>query len=328
MIYLGRQASGQIEVLYKAEPVNEYLKKDEVPQWQKEKLLLIEDIRQFTEDSLGLNQSNNYQKIYDQNGEPILWTVNACDQFSLNPYQWWFPVIGKVSYKGFFDYKLAEKEASQLKDDGYDVSIHEVAAWSTLGFLNDPILSSFLERDPGSLANLVIHELTHGTLFVSGDVNFNESLASFIGDKGAVKWLEATYGPDSKELNDYLSYKKDREVFIDYVLDFSTSLDSFYQDMEEKSLSVPIREIRKAQAMTNFINGFKSLPFNSERYIAYFEEEPPNNVFFMHYIRYQKGGNDFDSTLQADFNGDISAYIQYLKGKHRHVKEYIPFWPD
>jgi predicted aminopeptidase len=123
--------------------------------------------------------------------------------FQLKAYEWDFPLIGSFSYKGFFNYDQALEEEDKIRKNGYDTSIDEIAGWSTLGWFKDPVLSDMLDRSSGSLANLIIHELTHGTLYVKDNVDFNENLASFVGDKGALIFLRHKYGENSKEYHEY-----------------------------------------------------------------------------------------------------------------------------
>ena len=99
-------------------------------------------------------QSDNYTTFYNQRGKPILWVVTASERYKLAPKEWKFPVIGTFPYKGFFDEAKADRQEAELLDAGYDTEINEVSAWSTLGYLKDPILSIMLYRSPGSLASL------------------------------------------------------------------------------------------------------------------------------------------------------------------------------
>ena len=136
-----QQGKGQLKIVYGAEPVSQFLEDSTYSDSLKEKLRLIKEIKTFAIDSLGINPSENYEKLFDQEGKPVMWVVTACEKIKLEPYYWKFPFLGKFSYKGYFDQKKAIKEEQKLKDQGYDTDIGIVNAWSTLGWFKDPIMS-------------------------------------------------------------------------------------------------------------------------------------------------------------------------------------------
>ena len=190
LFYGFNQGIGQLNIIWKAKPLDHYLKDDSYPDSLKSKIRLINEIKQFAVDSLGIFPSKNYTKMYDQQGIAGMYVVTACEPYALKSYKWSFPIVGDFAYKGFFKKRRAVKEVKSLKKDGYDTDIGEVNAWSTLGWFKDPVMSSMLNKNEGQLASLLIHELTHSTIFVKNDVQFNENLASFIGDKGALLFLQ------------------------------------------------------------------------------------------------------------------------------------------
>ncbi|MEM1135058.1 MAG: aminopeptidase, partial [Bacteroidota bacterium] len=242
VIYGFKQAYGQLNIIYKAEPVANFLNDPKFPGAQKEKIKLIQDIRQYAFDSLGLDHSNSYTKMYDQQAEPILWVLTACKPFKLENKEWTFPIIGTFSYKGYFDKAAIEKAEAELKNEGWDTRVRDVNGWSTLGILNDPILSNMLERNAGDLAELIIHELTHGTLFIKDNLQYNENLANFIGEEGAKKFLMSKYGENSKEYISYINKQPDYQLFVTTILEGTEKLNALYnsfstEDSYEKKLA-------------------------------------------------------------------------------------------
>src|SRR5690349_14303260 len=185
-----------------AEPVEECLQDPTFPDSLTRKLRLMDEIRAYAIDSLGLNDTDNYKTLYDQKGEEIMWVVTACEPFKLEAKQWKFPVVGSVPYKGFFDRRLAVELKDELDKEGWDVSIRNPGGWSTLGWFTDPILSKMLGRSEGDLANLIIHEMSHATIFVKDSIDFNENLATFIGDRGAERFLIHKHGLHSQAYAD------------------------------------------------------------------------------------------------------------------------------
>jgi predicted aminopeptidase len=318
LAYGAGQAIGQVKVITQAEPVESFLNNPDFPTEKKEKIRLIQEIRQFTFDSLGLDRTESYTKMYDQNGKPLLWNVTACGAYELKAYKWDFPLLGSVGYKGFFDLEKAEKLESELKTEGFDTNLREVGGWSTLGILNDPILSEMLNRSEGSLANLICHELTHGTIFIKSGVPINENLASFVGDYGAIWFLKSKYGESSKEYLHYVNGKVDRDLFTNYSLQQAKKLSELYKSFDV-ALSNQEKEKRKIQFIQNFADGLSELPFKNEGYKKYFSEELPNNTFFMSRIRYKAKQNLFKKEFENDFNSDFPTYLVHLKGKYESI---------
>ena len=238
LAYGWMQAKGQLNILRKVTDVEDILESPTFPDSLKQRIRLIQEIKQFGVDSLGLNPSDNYTTFYDQHGKPILWVITAAPRYELEAREWRFPIIGAFPYKGFFDEQKANEEEAELIRQGYDTDINEVSAWSTLGYLKDPVLSSMLYRSEGSLANLILHEMTHGTLFVKGNLELNENLASFVGDAGAVRFLAQKYGPESKELKKYEFSKKYNDAYAQHVLRGATQLDSLYATFDDQKVDV------------------------------------------------------------------------------------------
>ncbi|MCP4457806.1 MAG: aminopeptidase, partial [Cytophagales bacterium] len=152
------------------------MKWEDFPDSLRAKIEVIQNEKRYAVEELGLNVTDNYTTFYDQKGETALWNVSACRAYSFDPKIWWFPIVGDVPYKGFFDFEKASGVGSELREEGWDVRIRGVSGWSTLGWFKDPILSEMLNRSEGQLAELIIHELTHGTIFVKDRVTFREPL--------------------------------------------------------------------------------------------------------------------------------------------------------
>ena len=310
--YAVAQAKGQLTVAWNVKTIDEVLNDKTFPDSLKQRLELVKEIKQFCFDSLGLNHSENYSTVYDQHDKPILWNVTACEAFKLRPYEWTFPFLGKVPYKGFFKKESAEKEADELRAENLDVYLYSVSGWSTLGWFNDPILSNMLKRSEGSLADLIIHELTHGTLYVKSSANFNENLASFVGNRGALMFLERKYGKDSVPLKKYLRDKQDEDLFDEYCLDYSSRLDSLYRSNSRG------KKYQKETIIRNFIEGVDSLVlFDKDRYKRFAESaRKGKNAFFMSFVRYESQQEVFEKEFTEKFNSDIRKYIVYLKEKY------------
>lgn len=317
LLYGVRQARGQLHIVWNARPAAELLQDPSFPDSLKDKLILIEKVRKFAIDSLGLKDTRNYKTVYDQKGEEIMWVVTASEPFRLKAREWTFPVLGSVPYKGFFDKDLALELRDELEKEGWDVSIRNPGGWSTLGWFTDPILSKMLERSEGDLANLIIHEMSHATIFVKDSIEFNENLATFIGDRGAEKFLISVYGEDSEQFRSYLAEDSDFLKYSDHMLRGSEKLDSLYKSMTE-DMGLERKRALKKEMIERIILALDTLklerpgPPPSLR----FRERLPNNAYFMNFRRYQARQDVFWNEFKGLFHEDLRAYINHLTRKY------------
>ncbi len=332
------QGYGQMQLLWNTKSIEEILADEEFPDSLKTKIHLIEEIKQFAVDSLGIRESSNYTTVYDQRGKAILWIVTACPPYSLDSKEWHYGFLGNMSYKGFFDLKRAEALKATLDEEGYDTDVDEVSAWSTLGWFNDPILSSMLYRKSGSLASLIIHELTHGTIWITDEVEYNENLADFVGDHGALLFLEYKYGKKSKEYIEYQQGKIDNERFFSHIISGSKKLDSLYKSFEGKEYPEETKRELKEEMITKITQSLDTVSFlNKKRFKNYFKirlsnsifslpykkilkrnyvDYMPNNTYFTAFIRYRGQQNIFEKEFQEEYNGNFKKYLTHLKEKY------------
>lgn len=154
-------------------------------------LQLVVDARRFAIDSLHLKAGESFTTYSALTRDTLVLVLSAARRDTLAPYTWWFPVVGRFPYKGFFDFVQAKRTAQAMQREGLDTYLRPASAFSTLGWFNDPLLSTTLRLDSLDLANTIIHELTHNTLFLKGQVTFNESFASFVGAHGAMEFFRA-----------------------------------------------------------------------------------------------------------------------------------------
>ncbi len=313
------QARGQLRILWNTKPITEVLADPAYADSTKRKIRLIGEIKRFAIDSLGLDQSGSYESFYDQQGKPILWVVTAAERYQLIGKQWHFPIIGTFTYKGFFEKDRADSTVLQLKRDNWDTRVGEVSAWSTLGFLNDPILSSFLDRPEGSLAELIIHELTHGTLFIKNSLEYNENLADFVGEYGAQRFLAHKYGRQSAPYENYMSTKAFYGQYDDHILRGTRTLDSLYRTFTPAT-PVAVKDSLKWQTIRQIVvsvdtirNGPNQKNVRSIKKRRLNKLNLPNNAYFIGYLTYRKQQNRFRQEFEDQFNGNFKRYLTYLK---------------
>jgi len=259
---------------------------------------------------LALNYSENYSTIYDQHGKPLMWLITASLPFQMTAREWSFPLVGSFTYKGFFNQESAEIELEELKLNGWDVMIREVGGWSTLGWFKDPVLSEMLNRSTGKLAELIIHELTHGTLYVKDSVEFNENLASFVGTVGTEQFLIYRFGGTSKEYLEYINQLNDQELFTEHFLRGFDHLNKFYEKID-----IPKKEdtLTKHRIIYSVLNHIDTLNLNNPTlYTGMFENFTPNNAYFMSFQRYRSKQVQLSEDLKNTYGGDLEMYIQSL----------------
>ncbi len=192
-------------------------------------------VKTFAVEQLGLSDNNNYARYVETDREYLVDVVTACEELSFSPKTWKFPIVGKVPYKGFYQRKDAERLALRLQKEGYDVWVREVDAFSTLGYFTDPVYSFMKQYPVYQLADLIIHEQTHATIFIKDHMQFNEELATFVGSEGALAYIEHTRG-DTEVVETELSvYRQDREQFYSMMRQLYTSLDAVYTSGLERS---------------------------------------------------------------------------------------------
>lgn len=314
--YAGGQAYGQLAIIWNARPVEQVLNDSEFADSLKTKLKFIQEVRKYAIDSLGLKDTRNYKTLYDQKGKEIMWVVTASEPFRLKPKEWRFPILGSVPYKGFFDETKALQLKQQLKKEGWDVNVRNPGGWSTLGWFTDPILSKMLERSEGDLASLIIHEMVHATIFVKDSVDFNENLASFIGDRGAEKFLITRYGIASEQYKKFIEEDHDYVKYVDHVLRGTTLLDSMYSAMPE---NMPLAEklILKQNTIRRIVDSMDTLALSSSKKPSLkFKNKLPNNAYFMSFIHYQSGQSELLKEWKEKFNGDLKVYIAFLSERY------------
>ena len=224
--FYSQALGGQMEMLRKARPVKVVLAGPETKPKLKQKLTTVADILTFAEKELHLPAEGQYERYTDLGRRHAVWVVFAAPEFSVEPKTWSYPLIGSLAYRGFFSESLAQQEADKLKADGLDVYVAGIDAYSTLGFLRDPLLNTFIGRDDMDLAELIFHELTHQRLYLNGDTDFNEAFATAVGQEGSRRWLRAR--GRHKDLAQYEKELRVEREFVTLVLETREELKRVY----------------------------------------------------------------------------------------------------
>lgn len=189
--YLARGAWEEARILSRRQSIAALVRDSATPPVTRAKLELVLAARAFAVETFGLPAKQSFTKFTQLDHDTLVLVLSGTRRDALVSKTWWFPVVGRVPYKGFFDFDAGRKEEEQLRAEGYDTYLRPSPAFSTLGWFNDPLLSTTLGEDSLAIAQTVIHELTHNRVYLKGQAVFNESLAEFVGNRGAVEFFRA-----------------------------------------------------------------------------------------------------------------------------------------
>ncbi|HZP40550.1 MAG TPA: aminopeptidase [Candidatus Binatia bacterium] len=187
--YVARVGWAEAKVLLRREPIPELLARPSLDPGLRTRLGLVLAARDFARDTLGLAVGDSYASFATVDGDGQVWVLSAARRDRLEPYTWWYPIVGRVPYRGFFDAASARAAGAKLARRDLDVEVRTAAAFSTLGWFADPLLSSTVEEPPVSVVETVLHELFHATLYRPGETAFDESAATFVGHRGAIAFF-------------------------------------------------------------------------------------------------------------------------------------------
>jgi len=270
----------------------------------------IASVNKFAAASLGLHKSLNYTKYIRTDNPYLAAVVSGAGTFSTNPYLWKFPFIGEVPYKGFFKLEDALQEADKLSKKGFDTWVRGVDAFSTLGITRDPLYSFMTGYSEHRIAEMIIHEQTHATIWIPKQTQFNEEMASFIGETGAERYIADKYGENSQEMVTLLAEKRDRVRWVDDISELRVTLETLYSE----NIPDPEKEIHKQKAIADFKDTFR------EVYATMYETDmykkipdlDINNAFIALYAVYYEH-NSLLLELYGYCGESVSALIEILK---------------
>lgn len=214
--YYGQAAQGHLALMAAARPIPDWLADPATPDPLRDRLTKAAEMRRFAADSLGLPDNRSYTAYADLKRPAAVWNVFATPELSLELKTWCYPVLGCAGYRGYFDRAAAEALAAELRNDGHDVNVAPVPAYSTLGWFADPLLNTFIFQSDPELARLIFHELAHQVVYVRDDTVFNESFATAVEREGVRRWL-ATHG-DDRQRAAWAAYQARRDDFLALLL--------------------------------------------------------------------------------------------------------------
>lgn len=303
--YLVRSGYFQAELLLSREPVAEVRASGKLTDEALTRLDLVADVKSWGRE-VGLSATDNYETVAIE-WQRQIWNVSACEPLSFTPQTWWFPIVGTMPYLGYFRREDAEARAEGLQEDGLDVYVRTAGAYSTLGWFKDPILPQMLTWDDFNLADTVLHELAHATLWVPGSVKFNESFANFVGEVSATRYLQERRGSHDPELARAIGRMEDLRIYRALQHTLYQDLSELYED---PTLTDAEKLARKQELLTvAWPARVAAAPFNDPtKYVAAATTGVWNNARLMQFKTYNTHEDVFAAIL-AQEDGDILRFI-------------------
>jgi predicted aminopeptidase len=298
LAYYFQAAGGQFSLLMRARPVADLLADPATPQPLRERLALARDVRDYSVRELKLPDNSSYRS-YAELGRPYaVWNVVTAPEFSLEPQKSCFPVAGCVSYRGFFAQADAERYAAEQRALKLDVYVYGVAAYSTLGRFDDPLLSTFIRYPDAELARLVFHELAHQVAYVTDDSTFNESFAVAVEREGLRRWMAAT-GREA-QAKEYAAAQDRNRKYAEAIGQAQARLNVLYR---QRIAPEAMRERKQAE-----FAALKLALAGSPRY----RDVEPNNAFLASFATYTELVNEFEYILKEN-NGDLERFYAQVR---------------
>jgi predicted aminopeptidase len=308
-LYVMRAAYEEGKILWRREPIARFLERPELQSDTKEKLRLVLAVREYARDALKLNVGGSYSSYSYVDRPELSYILTAAPKAELQPYTWWFLIVGRVPYKGYFTKEAALAAAERLEAKGYDTSIGASAAFSTLGWFDDPLLAHLLKYSKVTLADIVFHELFHNTLYLKGAGQFNESVANFVGGRAAIEFFREKYGEGSPEYRQAVKDWQEELEFSAYIEKLAASLTELYARDVPYEEKLRLREEIFSLGQNEWRERIGSRPLHRFRR---FVQQPLNNAVIIHYLLYLGNLRLFESLYQAE-GGNLARTIAAIR---------------
>lgn len=309
--YIAKNGWNQAKLYASRESISQMVENPDTNPELRKKLQLVIAAKKFCKETLGLRENKNYLHYIQLQDPFVTYIVHASPQYILDSYRWTFPLIGSVPYKGFFSRDEARKEAADLEKKGFDTYIRGVSAYSTLGWFSDPVWSSMIRYDDPDLVNTIIHESIHVHLFIKNQVEFNEQMATFMGDLGTELFFRQPQYYDSTVSQRILDERHDQSLFSEFIKITVLELTEILKTSQQLSSN------EKDKIKANFFKN-QSLRFKTEvqtkmitKNYEHIEIEKFNNAQLLSYSTYVQDFKDFEN-LKRKHNSDFRAMLESL----------------
>ncbi len=299
--YYMQAARGQLEISRRSEPIEAIVGSAESPPELVAQLAAVNAARQFSIDVLGLPDNASYRSYADLERDYVVWNIIAVPEFSLQPKTWCYPIVGCVSYRGYFSEDTARTKAEALRDKGYDVALGGVAAYSTLGRFTDPVLNTMMHWGETDLVAVMFHELAHQVLYIKDDTEFNESFATAVEEIGMERWLATRRQPS--ELSAWRALRKLNSEFTELVAAVRDDLNAIYS----ADLAVEHKRQQKQEQLRLFAAAAHELFAAANSIAPQWLEGELNNARLVSTTLYHGRLQEFRELLQ-ECDGDLECF--------------------
>ncbi len=309
--YYSQSIEGHLDILHAARPIDDWLDDPATPEVLRHRLKRVRAMRQFAARELGLPDNKSYTTYVDLKRPFAVWNVFATPELSMQLRQWCFPIVGCVSYRGYYDKADADLHARALRDNGEDVYVGGVPAYSTLGYTADPVLSTFIGFPEGEVARLIFHELAHQVVYVQGDSTFNESFAVAVEEAGVRRWFAAgeSAGETSASAAAYRQLIERKRVFVALLARHRNALEAVYasRDTSDAKRSEKMAEFAALRADYEATKSDPSSPLHG----------------FAGYDRYfAQALNNANLAAVATYTQRVPAFAKLLAEQHDHLPRF------
>ncbi len=307
MSYYQQSISGHFSILSKREPVEKLLQQNELEPALRERLVLSQQVRTFASEQLLLPDNDSYREYVDLGRDQVVWVVAATEAFSVEPLQHCFLIVGCLSYRGFFHKEDAQSFAANLKAQGKDVMLSGSSAYSTLGWLDDPLLNTMIKGNESSMIEVIFHELAHQKIYVDGETEFNESFATVVAEEGVKRWYLSRQQQTGYQA--YLQKKAKQRAFNQLLNSTRERLQSLYmsrvahQKMAQQKQSIFAELQQQYQQLKQSWNGYSGY----DEWMG----QKLNNAHLAMIATYHRQVPKFKQLLAA-VEGDLSQFYQQI----------------
>ncbi|MCM2280542.1 MAG: aminopeptidase [Bdellovibrionaceae bacterium] len=308
--YLIESAVSQADLLLSRVSIEKALQDERLSEEHKRKLKLAQEARLFAETALGLKKTKNYTSYVHLDRPYVTYVISAAPRTELKPYLWKYPLVGALPYRGYFKEARAKEEAEKLKTKDLDVYVRGVSAFSTLGWFRDPILSSMLRYQDHDLVNTIIHETVHATLYVKSKADFNERLATFIGNVGTMMFYQSREGEASATVDRIRRENADDQTFSTFISNEIDELTKWYEERKGQSIPEDLRQARIAEIRARYEERIR--PQISEGDYRGFTQGELNNARLLNYRLYFEDLSDFEAVYRK-LGSDLKSFLAFCK---------------
>lgn len=311
--YYLKGAANQFSMMKNRVPLADALKDPALDAETRAQLTAAAEAHEFAVREIGLKATDNYTTFVQLDRPYASWTVSAAPRWRLEHHEWSYPIVGKMPYKGFFTEEDAREEERALARQDLDTLVRGVTAYSTLGWFKDSVISPMLKMSQHALVNTIIHETTHTTLYIRNSADFNERLASFVGNRGAEQFYLNKEGPRSPTVRRIADENGDERLFSDFIGPELAALKAWYESVPEAARAEALRQEKFKALREKFAR--EILPRMKTASYKRFADAELNNARLMLYRLYVQDLRDFEELY--GLTGGWSGFLACAKTLER-----------